>query len=51
MTNATPDFRAAARGQLFFARMAREQGNLEAADAHERLANTYIQQELRKVAK
>ena len=43
-----PDYKAAAAGQLFFAKMARLYGNPEAADAHRELASVYIKQELRK---
>ncbi len=43
-----PNFKHAAEGQLFFARMARLQDNSEAANAHFELADTYIKQELNR---
>lgn len=49
--NNRPDYNAAARGQLFFAKMARLQGNTEAANAHYNLADTYIKQELNRAAR
>jgi hypothetical protein len=40
------DYKIAAEANLFFARMERKRGNTEAAAAYQRLARTYIKQEL-----
>lgn len=45
------DYKVAAQGQLFFAKMTRLQGNTDAADAHYDLADLYIKQELRKATR
>ena len=49
MTDVTkPNYRTAAEGQLFFAKMARLYGDTKAAEAHRELASVYIKGELEK---
>jgi len=51
MNQTSPDYREAARGQTFFARMAELRGDKKAAEAHRALAGVYTRQELKKAVR
>jgi hypothetical protein len=46
-SNLRPDYKAAAQGQLFFAKMARLYGEKDAAEAHLNLASVYVKDALK----